>query len=158
MNIRKLLTVVIVIGVGLTGSFSTRSFAQDTPTDRPFPAAATKAATAEAPTQRPFPGVVRATAVPAIAATTSVPPTAAVAETAESTSEATVELTTGDALATASAAQATADSLQTENKSLQDQLAAAETDKGATLYAIVIVVIGALLAFAVFFGLRRSGK
>ena len=54
--------------------------------------------------------------------------------------------------------QATADSLQTENKSLQDQLAAAETDKGATLYAIVIVVIGALLAFAVFFGLRRGGK
>ena len=45
-----------------------------------------------------------------------------------------------------------------QNKSLQDQLAAAQTDKGATLYAIVIVVIGALLAFAVFFGLRRSGK
>ncbi len=158
-NIRNLLAVVILIGLGLTGSFSSRTFAQDTPTDRPFPAAATNAATAEAPTQRPFPGIVRATAVPmAAAAATSVPATTAVAETGKSTAEATAELTTGDALATASAAQATADSLQTENKSLQDQLAAAETDKGATLYAIVIVVIGLLLAFAVFFGLRRGGK
>ena len=63
MNIRTLLAVVILIGVGLSGSVN-KSFAQDTPTDRPFPAAATSAATAEAPTQRPFPGVVRATAVP----------------------------------------------------------------------------------------------
>ena len=79
------------------------------------------------------------------------PPTAAPAETSESTAE----LTTGDALATAAAAQATADSLQTENKSLRDQLAAAETDKGATLYAIVIVVIGTLLAFG---GLLRAAS
>ena len=140
MNIRKLLAVVIVIGVGFSGSFLTKSFAQDTPTDRPFPSAATSAPTVEAPTQRAFPGVVRATAVPATVA----PTTAAATATAESTSDATAELTTGDALATASAAQATADQLQTQNKSLQDQLDAAQTDKGATLYAIVIVVIGTL--------------
>ena len=37
INIRSLLAVVILIGVGLSGSFSSKSLAQDTPTDRPFP-------------------------------------------------------------------------------------------------------------------------
>ena len=156
MNIRKLLVIVILLSLGLSGSFLTTSFAQETPTDRPFPVAATRvpASPAQA-TERPFPGVARAT-------TQTQPTAAAVAATsettAEATSETTAELTTGDALATAAAAQATADQLLTENKSLQDQLASAQTDKGATLYAIVIVVIGALLAFGVFFGLRRGGK
>ncbi|MEO8392187.1 MAG: hypothetical protein ABI700_04265 [Chloroflexota bacterium] len=153
-NIARLFAVVILAYVGLASHFLTKSLAQDTPTQRPFPARATATpdtATVETtadvvqgqPTERSFP--VRATANS---------PTA----TVETTAEATVVLTTGDALATASAAQVTAAQLVTENKSLQDQLAAAQTDKGATLYAIVIVVIGALLAFGVFFGLRRGGK
>ena len=52
--------------------------------------------------------------------------------------------------------QAQADQLLAQNKTLQDQLASAQADKGATLYAVVIVVVGVLLAFAIFFGLRRS--
>ena len=162
-NTRKLLAVIILLGTGLTGGFLTKTLAQDTPTERPFPVAATRtpaplspSPSQQQPTERPFPGV-RATAkssVPTVEATVET----TVESTAETTAESTVALTTGDALATAAAAQSAADQLRTENKSLQDQLASAQTDKGATLYAIVIVVIGVLLAFAVFFGLRRGGK
>ena len=150
----KLLAVVLLLFLGLTSSFVTRSLAQDTPTERPFPVAATHTPAPSSPsssqpqgqpTERPFPGV-RAT-VKSAAATVETTAEA----TVEATAEATTALTTGDALATA-------EQLRAENKTLQDQLASAQTDKGATLYAIVIVVIGALLAFGVFFGLRRSGK
>jgi len=157
MNTRKLLAIVILLGIGLSGSFSTKLLAQETPTNRPFPVSAThppasaspsSEQTAEQPTERPFPSV-RATTQSATATSET---------TAEATSESTAELTMGDALATASAAQSEADQLRTQNQSLQDQLASAQTDKGATLYAIVIVVIGVLLAFAVFFGLRRGSE
>ena len=156
----KLLTVVILLAVGMTGSFLSKSLAQDIATERPFPVAATHTPAPlspspsqqqQQPTERPFPGV-RTTAL------TSTSAAVTVETTTEATAEATAALTTGDALATAAAAQSAADQLRSENKSLQDQLASAQTDKGATLYAIVIVVIGALLAFGVFFGLRRSGK
>ena len=150
MNTRRLLAVLMLLSMSLIGSFSTQLLAQETATDRPFPVIATRtpAPTSIQPTDRPFPAAASRAATVAATAT----------ETAESTEEGTAELTTGDALATASAAQATVAQLSTENKSLKDQLDAAQTDKGATLYAIVIVVIGTLLAFAVFFGLRRSGK
>jgi hypothetical protein len=78
--------------------------------------------------------------------------------TAEATVEATAPLTIDNAIATAAAAQSEADQLRAENKTLQDQLASAQVDNGATLYAVVIVVIGILLALAVFFGLRRSDR
>ena len=152
MKTRRLLAVLMLLSISLIGSFSTQLLAQETPTDRPFPVIATRtpAPTSVQPTDRPFPAAASRAATATVAATAT--------ETAESTEEGTAELTTGDALATALAAQATAAQLSTENKSLQDQLDAAQADKGATLFAIVIVVIGALLAFAVFFGLRRSGK
>jgi len=67
-------------------------------------------------------------------------------------------LTIDDALATSAAAISESDRLRTENKALQETAASAQSDKGATLYALVIVVIGLMLAFAVFFGLRRSGS
>lgn len=157
MKTSRLLAVLMLLSMGLIGSFSTRLLAQETPTDRPFPAIATRTPTSapptsSQPTDRPFPGAANRSAT----ATATV--AAAVTAAAEATEEATANLTTGDALATAAAAQATTAQLSSENKSLQDQLDAAQTDKGATLYAIVIVVIGALLAFAVFFGLRRSGR
>ena len=58
-------------------------------------------------------------------------------------------LSSADALATITSQAA-------QIKALQDQLAANQGDKGATLYAVVIIVIGILLAFGVFFGLRRG--
>ncbi len=160
----RLLAVIILLGAGMTGISLTKALAQETPTVRPFPARPTSQVTAatvepmaadQQPTARPFPA--RATSQPT---TTSVEATAVTTleSTAGVTAESTAALTAGDALATASAAQAQADQLRADNKALQDQLASAQTDKGATLYAIVIVVIGALLAFGVFFGLRRSGK
>lgn len=120
--------------------------AQTTPTDRPFPGQAQSAATA---TDRPFPGQVQS--APATATTAPVTP--------ESTEEldATPELSVDDALATASAAQAEVGRLQERVTSLSTELEAAQSDNGATLFALVIIGIGVLLALAVFFGLRRSG-
>ncbi len=126
----------------------------DEATSRPFPGTGSTTATAEAtdqapvrPTDRPFP----------VAATQAVSATNAPASvTTEATAEGTAALTLDNAVATSAAAQAEADKLRNENKSLQDQLASAQADKGATLYAIVIVVVGVLLALGVFFGLRRS--
>ena len=78
---------------------------------------------------------------------TAVPPAATAAAAAPSTPALTID----DAMATITAMQA-------ENKDLQDKLTSAQNDKGATLFAVAIVVIGLGLAFAVFFGLKQSGK
>jgi len=72
------------------------------------------------------------TTIPAPSFTASVPPLSVV-----------------DAMATITAQQA-------QIKALQDQVTAAQGDKGPTLYAVVIIVIGLLLAFAVFFGLKHT--
>lgn len=142
------------------------------PTDRPFPAAAT--ATVE-PTDRPFPAA-QATPTdrpfPAAAATATVEPTdrpfpAAATAAAEPTGrsdaqvtdeEATPELLLADIQATANAAQAQITQLEAERDRLLSDLEASRTDNGATTFALVVIVVGVLLALAVFFGLRRSGE
>ena len=134
LNLR-LLPIVMVFCLGLisVSAVTYKVLAQDDPTDVPFPTSA-------------------ATATPAV-------PVKATAEaTTEVTAESTAALTIDDALATSAAAISEADRLRAENKTLQETAASAQSDKGATLYALVIVVIGLLLAFAVFFGLRRSGS
>ncbi len=68
----------------------------------------------------------------------------------------TNELTATPLPLSASDAIATITNQQAQIKALQDQLASTQGDKGATIYAVVIIVIGTLLAFAVFFGLRRG--
>jgi hypothetical protein len=127
LNLR-LLTFVFVLCLSLI-TISSKSLAQDEPTDVPFPTSA-------------------------VTATPSVP----VEATLEVTAEVTAALTIDDALATSAAAISESDHLRTENKALQEAAASAQSDKGATLYALIIVVIGLMLAFAVFFGLRRSGS
>jgi hypothetical protein len=138
----KLIVIVSLLCVGLMSiyPFVARTLAQDEDaTDVPFPTAIATATSAITPTFTPQPTALSSEA------------------TAEVTAETTAALTLDDAVATAAAAQATADSLSAENKTLQESLASAQTDKGATVFAVVIIVIGLLLAFAVFFGLRRSG-
>jgi len=130
-----LLPILLVFCLCLisVSSFTSKALAQDEPTDVPFPTSAvtaTPAATLEATQEA----------------------------TGEVSAESTAALTIDDALATSAAAISEADRLRTENKALQETAASAQSDKGATLYALVIVVIGLLLAFAVFFGLRRSGS
>jgi hypothetical protein len=61
-------------------------------------------------------------------------------------------------LATADASQVELARLKAEIESLRSDLAAAQVDNGATTFALVIIVVGMLLALAVFFGLRRSGE
>lgn len=111
------------------------------PTDRPFPGAQVTA------TDRPFPG----------AAATAISPTAE-ATTQPEEASATPELASADIQATASAALAQVAQLESERDALQVELEAAQSDNAATTFAIVIIVVGVLLAFAVFFGLRRSGE
>ena len=176
-SIGILLGIALLLCVGLIANhpFVTTTFAQDEPTVRPFPTAIPKTVTLESttsasseattvqatvasggePTVRPFP--------------TAIPKTVTLESTTGPSSGATVASGSSGATAVATAATATPTltidnamstiaAIQSENKDLQDKLASAQTDKGATLYAIVIVVIGLVLAFAVFFGLSRSGK
>lgn len=125
------------------------------PTDRPFPAAVVTA-TVE-PTDRPFP------AAQATATDRAFPAAATVIATTSSDEQATVEEKTPELLlvdvqATANAAQAQITRLEAERDSLLSDLEASRTDNGATTFALVIIVVGVLLALAVFFGLRRSGE
>lgn len=53
-------------------------------------------------------------------------------------------------------AMATITAQQDQITALQNELAAAQGDNGATLYAVIIIIVGFLLAFGVFFGLRRG--
>lgn len=122
-------------------------FAQDAePTDRPFPGAVTSPDAA--PTDRPFPGAA-ATNTEAF----NNEPTATVTD-----AETTPELLIADIQATADAAQAQIVQLETERDSLLTELEASQTDNGATTFALVIIVIGVLMALGVFFGLRRGGE
>lgn len=158
---------VFMIAIVALLLFAVPALAQDNqPTDRPFPVRATATPEAQStPTERPFPG--QAQSAPATATdrpfpgqAQSAPATATTAPvTPKSTEEtdATPELSVDDALATASAAQAEVGRLQERVTSLSTELEAAQSDNGATLFALVIIGIGVLLALAVFFGLRRSG-
>ncbi|NWG16231.1 MAG: hypothetical protein HXY41_06305 [Chloroflexi bacterium] len=124
------------------------------PTDRPFPAAAVTA-TVE-PTDRPFPAAqATATDRPFPAAATA---TVEATERSDVTVEATSELLLADVQATADAAQARITQLEAERDRLLSELEASRTDNGAATFALVVIVVGVLLALAVFFGLRRSGE
>lgn len=114
---------------------------QATATDRPFPAVQATA------TDRPFPAV----ATPAVDTTEEAAAVLVEAET-------TPEFLLADVQATASAAQAQIAQLESERDVLQTELEASQADNGATTFALVIIIVGVLLAFAVFFGLRRSGE
>lgn len=119
------------------------------PTDRPFPAAQATS------TDRPFP-VAKATATESSSAV----PTSESTENPDANgvnTEITPQLLLADVQATANAAQAQITQLEAERVSLLADLEASQTDNGATIFALVIIVIGMLLALAVFFGLRRSG-
>lgn len=122
-------------------------------TDRPFPTAAATA------TDRPFPGV-SASATDRPFPVASTPATQSVANPAVTspTVEPSPELLLVDIQATANAAQAQIVLLEAEREGLRAELAASQSDNGATTFAIVIIVLGVLLATAVFFGLRRSGE
>lgn len=147
--------------------------AQDTePTDRPFPGVPATTATAPAePTDRPFPGQAAATTAPPAEPTNRPFPgqSAATAEPPQqpvTTEEGQTELPAGedrtatpsfeDVLATAAAAEQQIAELQAEISRLNTELAAAQSDNGATLFALVIIVVGVLIALGVFFGLRRG--
>jgi hypothetical protein len=66
------------------------------------------------------------------------------------------EVTASSSALSASDAMATITNQQAQIKALQDQLASKQGDNGATLYAVVIIALGIILAFAVFFGLKRG--
>lgn len=122
------------------------------PTDRPFPG---QSQPAEQPTDRPFPGqsTTAATAEP-----TNVPDAASESAEAETTPEEEVDaLTLDEAVATIAAVEQQVTALQAEVTRLTADLEASESDNGATTFALVIIGVGLILAFAVFFGLRRSG-
>jgi cobalamin biosynthesis Mg chelatase CobN len=147
---RGLLFIVIalcVLGAGSLFLLPTlpRTLAQDEPTDRPFP---TSVPQTESATVAVSPSTVSATNTPAAGSTQSATQSATQAST----------LTIDNIKSTSVAAQAQVEQLRAQNKALQDTVNSAQNDKGATLYALVIVVIGLMLAFAVFFGLRRSGN
>lgn len=159
--------VIFCASLAIHYPITTTVLAQDEPTDRPFPTAAPKttvpkiatsasgaadtAGPAETtPTTRPFPSAVPKTIAPESATSAGSAATATVVATASAVPQ-TPTLSSDSALATITAMQA-------ETKDLQDKLASAQGDKGATLYAIVVVVIGVVLSSGVFFGLKRSGK
>lgn len=123
------------------------------PTDRPFPAVPATA------TERAFP-VAPATATKRAFPTAATTDPEATANTAinASDAEATPELLLADVQATANAAEARVAQLESERESLRTELEASQADNGATTFALAIIVIGVVLALAVFFGLRRGGE
>jgi hypothetical protein len=102
------------------------------------------------PSASPFANVLTQLAAPTA---TNGPPVSATVARATATPEASA--TTG-AILSAADAMATITAQQAQIKSLQDQLSPGQSNKSATQYALVIIVIGLGLAFAIFFGLRRS--
>ncbi len=105
-------------------------------------------ATTEIPSQ-PFQNALTLMAAP----TATEGPTLSVTATTEVP---TTEVTASPPALSASDAMATITNQQAQIKALQDQLEAGQGDKGATLYAVVIIALGIILAFAVFFGLKRG--
>ena len=153
---RALITVLmgalIAIGVGLIGvPFNiTRSLAQAEATT-----AVTQNATSPAalPSVSPFANVLTQLAAPTA---TNGPPVSATV--ARATVTATPEASATDAILSAADAMATISAQQAQIKSLQDQLGPGQSNRSATQYALVIIVIGLGLAFAIFFGLRRRSQ
>lgn len=141
--------IFLLIMFLMLGTFT--SYAQDTqPTDRPFPGQSQSVD----PTDRPFPGQN----TPSF----SVDSTNSPVVTPENATPIPVvddlNLSVDNALATAAAAEQTVTNLQADVERLTADLEASQADNGATTFALVIIVVGMLLALAVFFGLRRSGK
>lgn len=147
MTFVKALFLLGLVGGLLAGSLAQ---AQGEPTDRPFPVVPT-GAPAE-PTDRPFPGSATAAAEPTERA---FPATTTAADAIVAATSVTLEPQAADIQATAGAALAQVAQLQIERAELLQQLDAAQTDNNATLFALVIIIIGVILALAVFFGLRR---
>ncbi len=126
------------------------SYAQDTePTERPFPGQSQSVE----PTNRPFPD--QNTPSANVDSTNS--PIATTEDTAPALVGDDFVLTVDNALATAAAAEQTVTVLQADVERLTTELEASQADNGATTFAVVIIVVGILLALAVFFGLRRIG-
>lgn len=142
------ISVVLIIGLGLlsiarvgnTNFVRAEGNAEATESQTPSPLQPAKTSFANALTQLAAPTATEGTDLsPTATSTLSIPNSAA----------SSIGLNESDALATITAQQV-------QIKALQDQLASAQGDKGATVYAVVIIAIGALLAFAVFFGLKRG--
>ncbi len=165
-----IILVILCAGLAIHYPMVITVLAQDEPTDRPFPTAAAKttippaatsassaadtAGSAEVtPTVRPFPSAVPKTATPE-SATSSVSAATAAAAIGAVTAVAARQMPT----LSSDSAMATITAMQAETKDLQDKLASAQGDKGATLYALVVVLVGLALSFGVFFGLRHCGK
>lgn len=150
-SLHKALSVIagllIVLSLGLSARFSPvrTSFAQGEPSAQP-----SQTVLPTRPTNTPFANVLTQIANPKSSSSptaSTTPPVDSSTETRAAPAVATLD---------AESAAATITALQSENQDLRDKLASTSTDEGATLYALVIVVIGLLLAFAVFFGLKRS--
>ena len=125
-----ILGILSVTSVNLVQAQINAEAATETPT-KPFQNALTRMA---APTATEGPTL-------AVTATSKVP---------------TTEVTTTPPVLSASDALGTITSQQVQIKALQDQLVSKQGDNGATLYAVVIIAFGIILAFAVFFGLKRG--
>lgn len=136
-----LVSTAVIIALGIL------SFASVTNTYRAN-AQGSSEVTTQTPTV-PFQNALTLMAAPTVTAG----PTLSVTAT---TGVPTTELTANPPAPGVSDAMATITSQQTQIKALQDQLASKQGDNGATLYAVVIIVLGVLLAFAVFFGLKRG--
>ena len=102
-----------------------------------------------APAKTSFANALTQLAAPTATEGTDLSPRATSTLSIANNTASSIGLNESDALATITAQQV-------QIKALQDQLASVQGDKGATLYAVVIIAIGALLAFAVFFGLKRG--
>ena len=140
--------VILIIGLGIlsiarvgnTNFVRAEGNAEATDSQTPASSQPAKASFANALTQL---------AAPTATEGTDLSPTATSTLSIANSTASSIGLNESDALATITAQQV-------QIKALQDQLASAQGDKGATLYAVVIIAIGALLAFAVFFGLKRG--
>ncbi len=142
------ISVVLIIGLGVlsiarvgnTNFVRAEGNAEATESQTPSPLPPAKTSFANALTQL---------AAPTATEGTDLSPTATSTLSIANSAASSIGLNESDALATITAQQV-------QIKVLQDQLASAQGDKGATVYAVAIIAIGALLAFAVFFGLKRG--
>ena len=134
------LGILSIARVGSTNMVHAEGNAEATASQTPSPLAPAKTSFANALTQL---------AAPTATEGTDLSPRATSTLSIANNTASSIGLNESDALATITAQQV-------QIKALQDQLASVQGDKGATLYAVVIIAIGALLAFAVFFGLKRG--
>lgn len=137
-----LIGAVLIIGLGILSISSAVN-------TNVVKAEETSEATQDQPPATPFANFLTKVAAPTATKDLTAVATVTSSPTATDVSDNSPALRPSDAMATIT-------SQQEQIKALQDQLAATQGDHGATLYAVVIIVIGLLLAFAVFFGLRRG--